>query len=258
MPKISLLGIPIDSVTMGEALEKIERLIEARKPSLVTTPNVDVLVQLQSDAEFRRVYEKAALVVPDGVPLLWAGNFLGTPFKEKVSGSDLFIEFCPLAAKKCYKIYLIGAMPGVAAKAAEILRARHPGLQIVGTYSPPFGFEKDEAECARIVEQVREAKPDVLFIGLGSPKQEKWSGRFMEKHGVPVSIGVGISFDYVAGTVKRAPRWMQKAGLEWSFRLCMEPKRLWKRYLVNDPKFFWWIAKQKCGKKISPNAATKN
>jgi N-acetylglucosaminyldiphosphoundecaprenol N-acetyl-beta-D-mannosaminyltransferase len=248
MSKVTLLGVPIDSVLMQEALERIERLIEARWPSYVVTPNVDVLVKLQTDAEFRRIYDDASLVVADGMFLIWAAKFLGMPLKEKVSGSDLFVEFCELAARKGYKIYLLGAMPGVAPKAAAILMKRYAGLNIVGTYSPPFGFEEDEAECERIVRMIRDAAPDVLFIGLGSPKQEKWLVRHKHRYGTPVSIGVGISFDYVAGTVKRAPRWMQNAGFEWFWRLLMEPKRLWRRYLVEDLVFFWLVAKQKMQK----------
>jgi N-acetylglucosaminyldiphosphoundecaprenol N-acetyl-beta-D-mannosaminyltransferase len=247
--RVTLLGVPVDSVTMQETLERMDALIAARRPSYVVTPNVDVLVQLQRDKEFKRIYDGAALVVPDGVPLLWAGMFLGTPLKEKVSGSDLFVEFCKHAAEKGHKVYFMGAMPGVAAKAAEVLTKRHPGLKVVGTHSPSFGFEKNEEECRMIVQKIREAAPDVLFVGLGSPKQEKWTDRWKDKHGVPVSVSVGISFDYVAGTVKRAPRWMQDSGFEWLFRLCIEPKRLWKRYLVDDPKFFWYLLKQKLSRK---------
>ncbi len=245
MPKIRLLEVSIDSVTMQEALDEVEQLIQARKLSYVVTPNVDVLVQLQKDGDFKRIYDGASLVVPDGMPLLWAAKFMGTPFKAKVSGSDLFIELCAFAAKKNYKVYFMGAMPGVAERAAEVLMKRYLGLQVVGTYSPSFGFECNERECTLIAQKIREAAPDVLFVGLGSPKQEKWIDRFKEQCRVPVSVMVGISFDYVAGTVKRAPRWMQNVGLEWLWRLAMEPKRLWKRYLVNDPKFFWLILKQK-------------
>ena len=249
MDSIEILGVPINSVTMEGAIEQMERLIREGKPSYVVTPNVDVLVQLQTDREFKRIYDGAALVVPDGMPLLWAARLLGAKFKEKVSGSDLFVEFCARAAKKGYRLFFLGAMPGVAAKAAEVLTRRFPGLQVVGTYSPSFGFEKNNEECELIVQKIKDAKPDVLFVGLGSPKQEKWTDRFKDRHRVPVSVMVGISFDYVAGTVKRAPRWMQNAGLEWSWRLAMEPKRLWKRYLVQDPRFFWLVLEKKFGKK---------
>ena len=248
MSKIRLLGTDIDSVTMEAALGRMEALVLAKRPSYVVTPNVDVLVQLQKDREFKRIYDGASLILPDGMPLIWAGKFLGTPFAAKVSGSDLFVEFCAVAAKKGFKVYFMGAMPGVAARAAEILTVRFPGLQVVGTHSPSFGFEKKLEESEEVARKIREAAPDVLFLGLGSPKQEKWTDRFKDKHGVPVSVMVGISFDYVAGTVKRAPVWMQNSGLEWFWRLLMEPKRLWKRYLVDDPKFFWYVLRQKWGR----------
>jgi N-acetylglucosaminyldiphosphoundecaprenol N-acetyl-beta-D-mannosaminyltransferase len=243
------LGVGIDSVTMSETLDAAEELVRARKPSYFVTPNVDVLVQLQTDREFKRIYDGASLVLADGMPLIWAGKFLGTPFKAKVSGSDLFVELCKRASEKGFSVYFMGAMPGVAAKAAAILEKRFPGLKVTGTHSPSFGFEKNEDECREIAAKIKTAKPDILFIGLGSPKQEKWTDRWIAEHQVPLSVMVGISFDYVAGTVKRAPAWMQKSGLEWLFRLCVEPKRLWKRYLVDDPKYFWYVLKQKTGSK---------
>lgn len=245
MDKVTLLGIPVHSVTMDEALAEIERLIALGKPAYVVTPNVDLLVKLQTDEEFRRVYESASLVVPDGMPLVWAAKYLGTPLKAKVSGSDLFVEFCKVAAKKGYKIYLLGAGPGVAAKAAEVMQACYPGIRVVGTYSPSFGFEKKPEECEMIIQKIREAKPDLLFVGLGAPKQDKFAFRYKERYGVPVSIGVGASIDFMAGQVKRAPLWMQNSGLEWFWRLMMEPTRLWKRYLADDPIFFWYLLKQK-------------
>jgi N-acetylglucosaminyldiphosphoundecaprenol N-acetyl-beta-D-mannosaminyltransferase len=243
--KILICGIPIDSVTMDEAILRIGQLIDERKPAYVVTPNVDVIVKLQKDSEFKLIYEKASLVLADGMPLLWAGMFLGTPFKAKVSGSDLFIELCVASAKKGYKIFLLGAKPTVAEKASLLLRQKYPNLKIVGTYSPSFGFEKNEKESAEIVKIIREQKPDIIFVGVGSPKQEKWISSYMDRYNVPVSIGVGISFDFVAGTVKRAPKIMQKTGLEWLWRLFNEPGRLWKRYLLDDPVFFWLLLRQK-------------
>ena len=247
--RISIAGIRVDSFTMAEALAKIEDLVRGRKPSYVVTPNADVVVTLHRDAEFRRIYEGAALVLPDGMTLIWAGLFLGTPFKEKVSGSDLFVEACRRAAEKGWRVFFFGARPGVAKKAAQTLSEMMPGLNVTGTYSPSFGFEKSEEENKRIIEMIRQSKPDIVFVGLGSPKQEKWMDRYKDIIGAPVYVSVGISFDYVAGTVKRAPRWMQRAGLEWSWRLLMEPKRLWKRYLVQDPMFFWLVLKKKWAQK---------
>ena len=243
--KINLLGTAIDNVTMEEALQTIERFIHEKNNRMVFTPTVDHLVKLKSDAEFREAYERCDLVLPDGMPLLWAGIFLGTPFKQKVSGSDLFPLFCVLAARKGYRLFLLGSPPGVASKASQILKAKSPGLQVVGTYSPPFDFEEDENENRKMVRMIRAAKPDILFVGLGAPKQEKWIAKYKNDYQCPVSMGVGASFDFVVDPRKRAPRWMSHAGLEWFWRLLHEPRRLWKRYLIKDPIFFYWVLLQK-------------
>jgi N-acetylglucosaminyldiphosphoundecaprenol N-acetyl-beta-D-mannosaminyltransferase len=243
--KVNLLGVEIDNVDLSEALERISTLVQERRPSLVVTPNVDHLVNLQSDAEFREIYRSAALVLTDGVPLLWAARFLGTPIREKLSGSDIFSDLCQLAAERGFRVFFMGGREGAAEQAAELMRAKHAGLQVAGAYCPPFGFERDPAECERIDRMLTEAKPDLLFVGLGSPKQEKWAAQNSARLGIPVSIGVGITFEYTAGMVRRAPPAMQAAGLEWLFRLAMEPRRLAKRYLVNDPKFFWLVLKQR-------------
>jgi N-acetylglucosaminyldiphosphoundecaprenol N-acetyl-beta-D-mannosaminyltransferase len=243
--KVNILGVQIDNVDLAEAMERIAALVRDRRPSLVVTPNVDHLINLQDDAEFREIYRRAALVLTDGVPLLWAARFLGTPIREKLSGSDIFHDLCRLAAQRGFRVFFMGGREGAAEAAAERMRRAHPGLQVVGVHSPPFGFESDASEGARIDAILAEARPDVLFLGLGSPKQEKWSARNSERLGIPVTVGVGVTFEYTAGMVRRAPVWMQRVGLEWLFRLCMEPGRLWMRYLVNDPKFFWLVLKQR-------------
>jgi N-acetylglucosaminyldiphosphoundecaprenol N-acetyl-beta-D-mannosaminyltransferase len=141
-------------------------------------------------------------------------------------------------------MFFLGGREGAAAGAAEVMCRAHPGLQVVGVYCPPFGFERSESESARIDAALTSARPDILLIGLGSPKQEKWADRNAARLGIPVAMGVGISFEYTAGMVQRAPVWMQRVGLEWMFRLAMEPARLWRRYLLNDPKFFWYVLRQ--------------
>lgn len=253
-PKVNILGAAIDNVDREEALDRIAALIRARRPALVVTPNVDHLVNLQRDPEFREIYVQAALVLADGVPLLWAARFLGTPIREKLSGSDIFHDLCRLAAERGFRVFFLGGREGAALRAAEIVRRRHPGLQVVGVYSPPLGFERDDAEGARIDAMLTEARPDLLLLGLGSPKQEKWSARNSSRLGIPVTMGIGITFEYTAGMVRRAPVWMQRLGLEWFFRLLMEPSRLWRRYLVDDPRFFWLVLKQRMGKGAGPRA----
>ncbi len=242
MPKrIRILGTEIDDVTMGEAVFEIDALVRAKTPASVVTPNVDHLVKLQDDEEFRRVYDSAGLVLADGMPLLWAAKWIGTPLREKVSGSDLFPEVCALAAEKGYRVFFMGGRPGAADGAAKVMKTRFPRLEIAGTYCPPMGFEKNATENDKIVKTVRDSRADILFVGLGAPKQEKWIHRHKDALGVPVSLGIGVTFEFVAGMVKRAPGWMQKAGLEWFWRLLMEPARLWKRYLVDDMRFFWLL-----------------
>ncbi len=247
--RIDIGGVAIDNLTLAECLHRLEELVANRKPVYVITPNVDHVVKLQKDADFRKVYEESALNLADGVPLLWAAKFLGTPLKEKISGSDLLPVICQLAAQKGFRLFLMGGRPTAADCAAVKLRQQFPGLQIVGKYSPPFGFEKVDAQNQQIIELIKDAKPDILFVGLGAPKQEKWIYRWHTKYEVPVSIGVGVSFEFVAGMVVRAPAWMQKIGLEWFWRIMMEPGRLWRRYLIDDMQFFPLILKQKLHQK---------
>ena len=240
---MKFLNTEIDNVTMSEAVQKIEQLILSKKTSYVVTPNVDHIVKLETDKEFQEVYKEAALILTDGMPLIWISKMKKTPIKEKVSGSDLFPEVCKLASQKGYKLFLLGAAEGVAAKAAENLKRKYKGLNVVGTYSPSYGFEKNEDEINRIIEMINEVKPDILAVGLGAPKQEKFLYSFRKQLNVPVALAIGASIDFEAGNVNRAPEWMQKSGLEWSYRLIKEPKRMFRRYLVDDMKIFKLVFK---------------
>jgi N-acetylglucosaminyldiphosphoundecaprenol N-acetyl-beta-D-mannosaminyltransferase len=235
--KIDILGIKVDRVGMADTIARIEEFIADRFPRIVITPNVDHLIKARRDGEFKRIYDEADLSVPDGVPLLWAAQFLGTPLVERVNGTDLFEALCARAAEKGYRLFFLGAAPGIAAAAAAELEQRHPGLNIVGTYSPPFDFLDSAAENQKIESMIRAAQPDVLFVGLGAPKQEKWINQYMHRLQVPVSIGIGASFEYVAGCTARAPYWMQRTGLEWLYRIVENPARYWQRY-AEDMVFF--------------------
>lgn len=244
--RINIVGTHIDKYSFDEVVEIIvDHAISGSPPEYVVTPNAQHILTLQKDAHFREIYSKAFLVVPDGVPLLWAARFLQTPLKGRVNGTDLFEKLCAIAASRELKIFLLGGRPGAADNAAKILQARHSGLQIVGTYCPPYGFESNTAELALINAQIKDAAPDILFVGLGAPKQENWIYANYQQLKVPISIGIGVSFEMVAGMVKRAPVWMQKSGLEWLFRLIVEPKRLWQRYVVGNPLFIWLVLMQK-------------
>ncbi|MED4841406.1 WecB/TagA/CpsF family glycosyltransferase [Weizmannia sp. CD-2023] len=239
MEQIVMFNISIDNLTLDEACNQILLFAEKREiKRYVVTPNVDHLVKLRKDKEFQRIYENASLVLADGMPLIWASKLLKQPLKEKVSGSDLFPLICEKASHKNMKLFFLGGEEGVAHKAALVLKKKYPNINIVGIYSPPFGFEKSESENRKIINMINKAEPDLLFVGLGAPKQEKWIYKYMGDFNVPVSLAIGASFDFVAGTKKRAPKWMQKSGLEWLWRFCLEPKRLAKRYFVDGFQFF--------------------
>ena len=245
MARMKFMNTEIDNLTMEEALDAMDGLIKQKKSAYVLTPNVDHLVQLERGGPLCDVYKEADLIVADGKPLIWISQWYGTPIKEKISGSDLFPRLCEVAAQNGYTMFFLGAMEGVAAKAAENLKARFPGLKVAGTYSPPYGFEKDEAELAKIGDMIHAAAPDILIVGLGCPKQELFIYNNRKKLGVPLSLGLGASLDFEAGNIKRAPAWMSNHGLEWLFRITQDPKRLAKRYLIDDMKILGMALKYK-------------
>lgn len=245
MARIKFMNTEIDNLTMKETLDEIDKLILKNDKSYVVTPNVDHIVQLETDVELKNIYRDASLILADGKPLLWISKWYKTPIKEKISGSDLFPLLCEMAAKKGYSMFFLGAAEGVAAKAAENLKKKYNGLKIVRTYSPPYGFEKDEIESEKIIDMVKEAHPDILILGLGSPKQEKFVYHYCKDLGVPISLGLGASLDFEAGNIRRAPKWMSNHGLEWLYRLIKEPKRMFKRYIIDDCKIVKLIIKYK-------------
>lgn len=236
MARIKFMNTCIDNLTMSETLNEIDKLIQKKICSYVVTPNVDHIVRLEKDEELQKVYKNASLILTDGKPLIWISKWYKTPIKEKISGSDLFPKVCELAANKNYTMYLLGAAEGVADTAAKNLMKKYPGLNVVGTYSPPFGFEKNEQEMNKIKTQIQEVHPDILIVGLGCPKQEKFMYYHCKELGVPITFGLGASIDFEAGNIKRAPKWMSNHGLEWLYRFSKEPKRLFKRYFVDDLK----------------------
>ena len=186
MARINFLNTQIDNVTMDEAIETIDILIQSNKCSYVVTPNLDHIVIMETDEEFSEIYKNADLIVADGKPLIWISKFLKKPIKEKISGSDLFPRMCKMAAEKGYSIFILGAAEGVADKAAINLKKKNPGLRIVGTYSPPFGFEKDSKELGKIRDIVVGEKPDILAVSLGSPKGEKFIYKYLKEYGIPL------------------------------------------------------------------------
>lgn len=243
MEKQALLNTYINNVTMPETIAAIEQMIEADKKSYVVAINVDVVMKIEEDSYLKKVVDNADMVLVDGKPLVWISKLHGKPLKAKISGSDLVPLLCEVAAEKGYKIFIIGGKDGIAEKAKEKLENRLPKIKIVGTYAPPFGFEKNESELDKINQMISEAHPDLLIACFGCPKQEKWIYENIEKYNAKVSVCAGATVDFLAGNVKRAPRWMSDHGLEWFYRFIQEPKRMFKRYFVDDTKIVKLIFK---------------
>ena len=242
--KVIMGNAEIDNINFTEALEKITTLAKEHRSHYVVTPNADHIVQLQTNTDFQKVYDNASVITADGMPLIWGAKYLGTPLKERVTGADLLPHLCAEAAKQGLTVYFLGAAEGVAQKAADNLVAKHPALKVAGLYSPPFGFEKDEAECQRIVEKINACEPDILFVGLGAPKQEFWMAKYQSQIKIGIMLGIGAAIAFAAGVEKRAPVFMQKTGLEWFYRLIHDPRRLTRRYL-KDFAFFKIVWRQK-------------
>ncbi len=225
----AILGIPFDNVTTAETMARIGAMIESRRPHYAATANVDFAVQAMEDIELRRILLEAHLVMADGMPLVWASRWLGNPLPERVTGSDLVPRLLAEAEQQGWRVFFLGGTSASVAAAAANATARHPRLQLVGAYSPPFK-PLIEMNHEDILTRIRAAQPDILLVAFGCPKQEKWINMHYRAAGVPLSIGVGATIDFLAGTVSRAPRWMQRTGLEWVFRLLQEPRRLFRRY----------------------------
>lgn len=232
----------IDALTFAEALSRIEELVRAGRGGCLFTPNVDHVVTAEADEAFRAAYQGVSLCLADGKPLIWASRLLGTPLPAKISGSDLVWPLMELAGRRGWRVYLLGGPPGVADAVAARL-VSELGVCVVGTASPVIRLEGSPGEDDADVERVRAARPDLLLVALGTPKQERWIHRVLPRIRPAVAIGVGAALDFVAGRVRRAPRWMSGAGLEWLFRLAQEPRRLAHRYLVKDPRFVLVLAR---------------
>lgn len=230
--RLHVLGLPFDALTMSETVRLIERRIAAGRPGYVVTPNLNFAMLCRENPRLVRVLNDAAVVVADGMPLVWASRLARKPLPERVTGSDLVPAVCRAAAESGYRIYILGGAPGVAELAARNLTARFPGLNVVGVDSPPFR-ELTEEENAAVVARVRAVKPDILFMASSQPRGELWLCENHQALGVPVQLQVGAAIDFAAGRVKRAPRWVGRIGLEWAFRFAIEPRRLGGRYLRN-------------------------
>lgn len=245
MKKQVLLNAYVNNINMKEAVYAIEDMVINRKKSYVVAVNVDVLIKLENDQYLRKIVNDATMTLVDGQPLVWISHLKKNPVKAKVSGSDLVPQLCAISANKGYSIFIIGGADGVADQAKKNLEKLYPGIHIVGTYAPQFGFEKSDTELKKINTLISEAKPDLLIACLGCPKQEKWIYENYHKYDATVSICAGATVDFLAGNIKRAPKWMSAGGLEWLYRMIQDPKRLMKRYLLDDVKIIKLLFKYK-------------
>lgn len=245
--RISILNIKVDNITKNDLLKKFDK-------GVLITPNVDHLMKLQHDREFYEIYKKAEYVTVDSQIVRLALKFLGTPVKEVITGSDFFPSFYNYHKENDkIKIFLLGAAPGVADKALKIINEKVGREIIVGACSPSFGFEKNETECENIINIIGNTLANVLVVGVGAPKQEKWIYKYKDRlRNIKIFLAIGATIDFEAGNIKRAPKIFQKLAIEWLYRLIKEPRRLWRRYIVEDLPFFYFILKQKLGKYKNP------
>lgn len=233
-------GLPYTAISYSNAIATILELAtsaDKKTPLIVLTPNAHHYYLYSKNPEFHNIYERADISLLDGMPLVWASKFINKTPVEKVSGSDIFISLFKKAVLLNYKIYLLGAAPGVAQKAIARLGATDKVGSLVFFDSPPVGFENDKDKNETVLNKINRVKPNILFAALGTPKQEFWLNTNSRRLNAAVAIGVGGSFDFVAGTTTRAPLWMQRCSLEWLFRLIKEPRRLWKRYFITNTFF---------------------
>lgn len=239
--RVTLFGCNIDNVSMEETLERVEDFVRARRPHQHVVVNVDKLVKASRDEDLRRIINACDLVNVDGMPVVWASRLLGKPLKERVAGIDLFEALMRRAADKGWRVFLLGARPDVVREVAATYARRYPALVLAGVRD---GYWQGKDAEAGVVRQVRDSRADLLFVAISSPMKERFLGLHQAEMRIPFAMGVGGSFDVAIGRVKRAPAWMQKAGLEWFFRFLQEPRRMFRRYFIDDMAFIWLVIKE--------------
>jgi len=249
--RVNVLGVGISVVNLQSALTTLADAVRTRCKGYICVTGVHGVMEAQADAALRKILNGALLCTPDGMPMVWTGKIRGHSEMRRVYGPDLMLEVCAWSENNSCRHFFFGGAPSVAEALAGKLKARFPKLEIAGTFTPPFRPLSAEEE-KQFVEKVRAVRPDILWVGLSTPKQEKFMAEFLPRLDVTLMIGVGAAFDFLSGRVEQAPRWMQRSGLEWFHRLCQEPCRLAKRYLKNNPLFALKIVGQLCGVKKYP------
>ncbi|MGH8904971.1 MAG: WecB/TagA/CpsF family glycosyltransferase [Egibacteraceae bacterium] len=236
IPRVDVLGVGVSAITMDVAVREIASWIQRGYQRYVCVTGVHGVMEAQRDPALLRIHNESGLTSPDGMPLVWASRWAGVTAVERVYGPDLMLALCAEAAEQGWRSFFYGGKEGVGERLAHCLQARFPGLIVAGTYSPPFR-ELTAEEDEQVVERINQAQPDLVWVGLSTPKQERWMAAHVGRVRAPALLGVGAAFDIHAGLLRQAPRWMQRSGTEWLYRLIIEPRRLWRRYLYNNPRF---------------------
>lgn len=236
---IPLFGLEFQSLDFSAAVDAIADAARLREKGLVITPNVDHIVTVHQRPEVQQIYLGARFLFADGMPLIWTSRLIpGKALPGRITGADLLPALCERAAETGLSVAFVGGLPGIAQQASEAMCKRYSGLRVVGVHCPPFGFERDAGQTQEIIDLCNAGRPDILFFGVGAPKQEIWSHAHLEHLDVGMVLCIGAALDFAAGTLQRAPNWMQRSGLEWVWRMAQDPRRLLKRYLVRDAAFF--------------------
>ena len=238
--RIEMMGCQIDNLSLEETLQTVEGFIASGRAHQHVVVNVDKLVKARKDEQLRRIINACALINADGMPVVWASRILGKPLKERVAGVDLFEALMKRSAEKGWRVYLLGAREEVVSRVKQIYETRYPALQVAGYRN---GYWKPDEEDG-VVEGIVQARADILFVAISSPKKEQFLGMYQERMRIPFAMGVGGSFDVAAGRLKRAPLWMRRVGLEWFFRFLQEPRRMFRRYFIEDMAFFGMLARE--------------
>ena len=237
-PRINILGVGVSVLTMESALQKIESLLDRGEQGYICVTGAQGIIEAQDDEAYRSILNAAFLSTPDGMPTVWLGRYHGFKEMGRVYGPALMLALCGKSVAKGYRHFLYGGRPGVVEKLRKELVRKFPGLNIVGTYTPPFR-PLNVGEENELIAQMQEAKPDIFWCGLGAPKQERFMAAYKDRLPVKLMIGVGAAFDFLSGTTREAPQWVLRSGLTSIYRICQEPRRLGPRYLVNNPRFMW-------------------
>ena len=250
-PRANVLGVGVSAINLDLAVDLASRWIEAGDPGYVCLTGVHGVTEARADSAFRLILNRAAINAPDGMPMTWVGRLQGFRCMDRVFGPDFMTALCRLSAERGYRNFLYGGQPGVAELLRDNLQAKFPGLQVTGTYTPSFSSLTPEQE-REVIAHVRESKPHIVWVGLGTPKQERFMAQYVHRLEVPLLVGVGAAFDYHTGRIRDCSAWVKRAGLQWAHRAMQDPKRLWIRYLRNNPAFLWDIATQISGLRRYP------